>query len=53
MWTEDKPEKPCEERSAEWHRARAKRLRANGFTRMAEEHEQIAQMIERGRQQMK
>jgi hypothetical protein len=51
MSTEDKPEKPHEEKSAEWHRARAKRLRANGFTRMAKEHEQIAQMIERGRQQ--
>jgi hypothetical protein len=42
MSTEDKPEKPREEKSAEWHRARAKRLRANGFTKMAEEHEQIA-----------
>jgi len=26
----------------EWHRARAKDLRRNGFTKMAEEHEQIA-----------
>jgi hypothetical protein len=46
MSTEDDPEKPREEKSAQWHRARAKRLRANGFTKMAEEHEQIAQMIE-------
>jgi hypothetical protein len=42
-----KPEKPSEE-SAKWHRARAKSLRKNGFTKMAEEHEQIAQAIERG-----
>ena len=46
MSTEDKPEKPSEE-SAEWHRVRAKSLRKNGFTKMAEEHEQIAQAIER------
>ena len=51
MSTEDKPENLREEKSAEWHRARAKRLRANQFTEMAKEHEQIAQMIERGRQQ--
>jgi hypothetical protein len=37
----------------EWHRARAKRLRQNGFTKMAEQHEQIAQAIERRRQQAK
>jgi hypothetical protein len=42
MSTEDKPEKPGEEKSAKWHRARAKRLREHGFTKMAEEHEQIA-----------
>ena len=56
MSTEDKREKPHEDdprMTPEWHRARAKRLRKNGFTKMAEEHEQIAQMIERGRQQMK
>src|SRR5262245_56286789 len=35
----------------EWHRARAKGLRKSGFTKMAEEHEQIAQTIERARQQ--
>ena len=52
MSTEDKPEKPSEE-SAEWHWARAKSLRKNGFTKMAEEHEQIAQAIERRRQQAK
>jgi hypothetical protein len=36
MSTEDKPDKPSEE-SAEWHWARAKSLRKNGFTKMAEE----------------
>jgi hypothetical protein len=46
MSTEDDREKRREE-SPEWHRARAKHLRANGFTKMAEEHEQIAQAIER------
>jgi hypothetical protein len=51
MPTEDKPEKPREEESAGWHRARANRLRKRGFAKMAEEHEQIAQMIERRRQQ--
>jgi hypothetical protein len=50
MSTEEKPEKPGEE-SAEWHRARANSLRKNGFTKMAEEHEQITQMIERWREQ--
>ena len=52
MSTEDKPEKPSEE-SAKWHRSRAKSLRKNGFTKMAEEHEQIAQAIERRWQQAK
>ena len=47
MSTADKPEKPGEEKSAKWHRARAKRLREHGFTKMAEEHEQIARAIER------
>jgi hypothetical protein len=47
MSTEDRPEKPGEEKSAKWHRARAKRLREHGFTKMAEEHEQIARAIER------
>ena len=50
MSTEDDREKRREE-SPEWHRARAKSLRAHGFTKMAEEHEQIAQAIERRRQQ--
>ena len=49
MSTEDKPERPGEEKSAKWHRARAKRLRDHGFTKMAEEHEQIARAIERRR----
>jgi hypothetical protein len=48
--TEDDLEKRREE-SAEWHRARAKSLGKNGFTKMAEEHEQIAQAIERQREQ--
>ena len=34
------------EKSPEWHRARAKSLREHGFTKMAEEHEQIASLIE-------
>jgi hypothetical protein len=50
MSTEDDPEKRREE-SAEWHRARAKRLREHGFTKMAEEHEQLVQQIERRRRQ--
>jgi len=49
--TEDKPERFGEEKSAKWHRARAKRLREHGFTKMAEEHEQVARAIERQRQQ--
>jgi hypothetical protein len=39
------------EESPKWHRARAARLRANGFTKMAEEHDQIAEMIERRRRE--
>ena len=50
MSTEDDREKRREE-LPKWHRARAKSLRAHGFTKMAEEHEQIAQAIERRRQQ--
>jgi|SRR6516165_7681495 len=50
MFTEDDREKRREE-SPERHRARAKSLREHGFTKMAEEHEQIAQAIERRRQQ--
>ena len=34
-----------------WHRARAQRLREHGFTKMAEEHKQIARAMERGQQQ--
>ena len=52
--TEDDPEKPREvdlRETPEWHRARAQGLRKNGFTKMAQEHEQIAQMIESRRQQ--
>jgi hypothetical protein len=52
MSTEDDREKRREE-SPEWQRVRAKSLRKNGFTKMAEEHEQIAQAIERRRQQAK
>ncbi len=50
MSTENDLEKSREE-SPEWHRARAKQLRENGFTKMAEEHEQLAQAIERRQQQ--
>ena len=53
MSTED-PEKLREEEAQatpEWHRARAKGLRKNGFTKMAQEHEQIAQMLERQQKQ--
>jgi hypothetical protein len=50
MSTEDDREKSREE-SPEWHRARAKSLRKNGFTKMAEEHEQLALAIERRREQ--
>ena len=53
MSTED-PEKLREDdaqATPEWHRARAKGLRKNGFTKMAEEHEQIARMIESQRKQ--
>jgi propanediol dehydratase small subunit len=35
----------------EWHRARAKASRKNGFAKMAEQHEQIAQMLERQQEQ--
>jgi hypothetical protein len=54
MPTEDKPEKPRKDDFREtpaWHRARAQGLRKNGFMKMAQEHEQIAQMIESRRQQ--
>ena len=50
MSTENDLEKSREE-SPEWHRAQAKQLRENGFTKMAEEHEQLAQAIERRQQQ--
>jgi hypothetical protein len=50
MSTEDDREKRREE-SPEWHRARAKSLRAHGFTKMAKEHEQIARAIERRRRE--
>jgi hypothetical protein len=46
MSTDDSPEKLHEDgtvETPEWHRARAKRLRQNGFTKMAEQHEQLAQ----------
>jgi len=54
MSTNDSPEKLHEDGTVEtsdWHRARAKRLRQNGFTKMAEQHEQLAQAIERRRRQ--
>ena len=48
MSTDDSPEKLHEDGTVEtpdWHRARAKRLRQNGFTKMAEQ-QQLAQAIE-------
>jgi hypothetical protein len=48
--SEDDREK-SREVSPEWHRARAEQLRQNGFTKMAEEHEQLAQALERRRRQ--
>ena len=50
MLTEDDREK-SREASPKWHRARAARVRANGFEKMAEEHEQIAVIIERRRRE--
>jgi hypothetical protein len=50
MSTEDKPEKSREE-SPEWHRARAKKLRKDGYPKMADQHEEVARMIERQRRQ--
>jgi hypothetical protein len=53
MSTED-PEKLREDdaqATPEWHRARAKALRKNGFAKMAEQHEQIAQILERQQKQ--
>jgi hypothetical protein len=50
MSTEDEPKKRSEDdpqATPAWHRARAQRLRKDGFTKMALEHEQIAQMLER------
>jgi hypothetical protein len=55
MSTEDDPDKPGEkddaEATPEWHRARANQLWKNGFIKMAREHERIAEMIERRRQE--
>ena len=44
MSTEDEPKKLSEtdpQATPAWHRARAQRLRKNGFMKMALEHEQI------------
>jgi hypothetical protein len=54
MSIEDDPKKLRKgdvQATPEWHRARAKDLRRNGFTKMAEEHEQIARTIERQRRE--
>jgi hypothetical protein len=54
MSIEDKPEEPREDdfrETPEWHRARARRLRQSGFTKMAEKHEQTAEMSERQRRE--
>ena len=52
MSTEDERE-TGREGSPEWHRARANSLREHGFTKMAEEHEQIAREIEQRREQQR
>jgi hypothetical protein len=44
MSTEDDREKSREE-SPKWHRARAKRLREHGFTKMAEEIAPLAHAV--------
>ena len=54
MSIEDDPKKLGEDdvqATPEWHRARAKALRKNGFAKMAEQHEQIAQLIEHQQKQ--
>ena len=54
MSIEDDPKKMRQgdaQATPEWHRSRAKDLRRNGFTKMAEEHEQIARTIERQRRE--
>jgi len=54
MSIEDDPKKMRQDdaqTTPEWHRSRAKDLRRNGFTKMAEEHEQIARTIERQRRE--
>src|SRR5262245_18471887 len=54
MSTEDEPKKLSEDdpqATPTWHRARAQRLRKNGFMKMALEHEQIAQMLVRQQEQ--
>jgi len=54
MSIEDDPKKLRQDdaqATPEWHRARAKDLRKNGFTKMAEEHEHIARTIERQRRE--
>jgi len=50
MSAEDEREKR-REGSPEWHRARANSLWEHGFTKMAEEHEQIARAVDRRQQQ--
>jgi hypothetical protein len=52
MSTEDEREKR-REGSPGWHRARANSPREHGFTKMAEEHEQIAREIEQPREQQR
>ena len=53
MSIEDDPEKPREDdrSTPEWQRAWAKQLRENGFTKMAEQHAEIARALERRRKQ--
>ena len=54
MSIEDDHKKPRDDdaqATPEWHRARAKQLRANGFTKMAEQHEELAKTMELRRKQ--
>ena len=48
--SEDDREKSRDD-SPEWHRARAKQLRKDGYPKMADQHEEVARMIERRRHQ--
>ena len=54
MSSEDDSKKPGEDdaqATPAWHRARAKQLRKDGYPKMADQHEEVARMIERQRRQ--